>query len=296
MDKRGVLFILAAAVLWGTTGTAQALAPAGAQSLAIGTLRLVVSAAALGVAALTTSISTSQTAQTTPGKMHPGLLLLSAACMAAYQVLFFAGVARTGVAVGTIVGIGSSPVLAGLLATLFRGERLTPRWAAATLLAVAGCALLALTGGEVDVDLFGILLAVGAGAAYATFSLASKNLLQNRSAGQVMAAVFGLGAIFLAPLLFSQDLSWLAQPRGMGVVLWLGVFATALAYTLFGKGLARTPVTAAVTLSLAEPLTAGLLGVLLLGERLTPLAWVGIALIFSGLAVLAVPGNRMPGG
>lgn len=288
MDKRGVLFILAAAVLWGTTGTAQALAPAGAQSLAIGTLRMVVSAAALGVAALTTSFSPLRQGATAPGKMHFGLLLLCAACMAAYQVLFFAGVARTGVAVGTIVGIGSSPVLAGLLAYIFRGERLTPRWAAATLLAVAGCTLLALTGGEVNIDPFGMLLAVGAGAAYATFSLASKSLLQNRSSGQVMAAVFGLGAIFLAPLLLTQNLTWLAQPRGLGVILWLGVFATALSYTLFGKGLARTPVGTAVTLSLAEPLTAGLLGVLLLGERLTPLAGVGILLIFSGLATLSV--------
>jgi DME family drug/metabolite transporter len=134
-----------------------------------------------------------------------------------------------------------------------------------------------------------MLLAVGAGAAYATFSLASKNLLQNRPSEQVMAAVFGLGALILAPLLLTQDLSWLAQPRGIGVVLWLGVFATAIAYTLFGKGLAQTPVAAAVTLSLAEPLTAGLLGVLLLGEQLTPLAGVGIALIFSGLAVLTIP-------
>lgn len=211
--------------------------------------------------------------------------------MAAYQVLFFAGVARTGVAVGTIVGIGSSPVLAGLLAYLFRGERLTPRWAAATLLAVAGCTLLALTGGEVDVDPLGMLLAVGAGAAYATFSLASKSLLQNRPSEQVMAAVFGLGAIFLAPLLFSQDLTWLAQPRGVGVILWLGVFATALAYTLFGKGLTLTPVATAVTLSLAEPLTAGLLGVLLLGEQLSPLALVGIVFIFSGLLVLSAPAS-----
>ena len=287
-----MLLILAAAMLWGTTGTAQALAPAGAQSLAIGTLRLVVSAAALGAAALTTSFSSPRLGTAAPAKMHAGLLLLSAGCMAAYQVLFFAGVARTGVAVGTIVGIGSSPVLAGLLAYAFRGERLTPRWTAATLLAVIGCTLLALTGGDVDIDPMGMLLAVGAGAAYATFSLASKSLLQNRSAEQVMAAVFGLGALILAPLLLTQDLAWLVQPRGIGVVLWLGIFATALAYTLFGKGLARTPVATAVTLSLAEPLTAGLLGVLLLGERLTPLAGVGIALIFSGLALLSIPVKR----
>jgi DME family drug/metabolite transporter len=51
--------------------------------------------------------------------------------------------------------------------------------------------------------------------------------------------------------------------------------------------LLRVPTATAVTLSLAEPLTAGLLGVFLLGEQLTPLAWLGIAFLFMGLALLA---------
>jgi DME family drug/metabolite transporter len=42
-----------------------------------------------------------------------------------------------------------------------------------------------------------------------------------------------------------------------------------------------------VTLTLAEPLTAGLLGVFLLGEILSPLAWVGVFLILGGLILLA---------
>ncbi len=213
--------------------------------------------------------------------------------MAAYQVLFFAGVKMTGVAVGTIVGIGSSPVLAGALGYVFRGERPGWRWGAATLLAVAGCALLVgageTAGGEgIHIDGLGMLLAVGAGGAYATFSLVSKGLLERLPTEKVMAVIFGLGALLLAPLLFTQDLGWLAQPRGIGMVLHLGIFATALAYILFGKGLRQTPVATAVTLSLAEPLTAAALGILVLGERITWLAAAGIVLIFSGLIVLSL--------
>jgi DME family drug/metabolite transporter len=189
--------------------------------------------------------------------------------------------------VGTIVGIGSSPVLAGILGYLFRGERPGRRWAAATLLAVTGCSLLALTGGEINVDPLGLLLAIGAGGAYATFSLASKGLLENQPVEKVMAIVFSLGAVFLSPLLLTQDLSWLRQPGGLAAILHLGLLATALAYILFGQGLRLTPVATAVTLSLAEPLTAGILGVTLLGEKLTLPAGVGIALIFSGLGVLS---------
>ena len=115
MKKRAYLFILAAAVLWGTTGTAQALAPQGAQPLAIGSLRLLVSGIAL------VNLRLVQPAAR-PADLRAALIgpmLLARACMAAYQVLFFAGVKMTGVAVGTIVGIGSSPVLAGAAGLCF---------------------------------------------------------------------------------------------------------------------------------------------------------------------------------
>jgi DME family drug/metabolite transporter len=72
------------------------------------------------------------------------------------------------------------------------------------------------------------------------------------------------------------------------MILWLGLCATAAAYVLFGKGLKIVPLATAVTLSLAEPLTAGTLGVVVLGEKLSTLAGVGILLIFSGLVVLSL--------
>lgn len=278
--------MLGAAVLWGTTGTAQALAPEGAGPLAIGALRLLV-----GGAALLSVLFLRRPVPGTPAapRLPTGPALLAAGCMAAYQILFFAGVAKTGVAVGTIVGIGSSPVLAGLLGFVFRGERPGRRWGMATLLAVAGCTLLALTGEEIHVDSLGMLLAVGAGGAYATFSLVSKGLLEHQPVERVMAVVFGPGALMLAPLLLTQDTGWLANPRGVGVIAWLGLAATALAYSLFGQGLRLTPLATAVTLSLAEPLTAGALGVVLLGEQLTPASAVGIALIIGGLFILSLP-------
>jgi drug/metabolite transporter, DME family len=289
VDRKGYLFIFAAAVLWGTTGTAQALAPAGAKPLGIGALRLIVG----GTALLFIFLARRGGAGLRSLRHLPaGPITLAALCMAAYQVLFFAGVSRTGVAVGTIVGIGSSPVLAGILGYFLRGERPGWNWGIATLLAVTGCSLLAAAGSEIHIDPLGLLLAVGAGGAYATFSLVSKGLLEQNPVEMIMAVVFSLGALLLSPLLLTQDLTWLRQASGITAVLHLGLLATALAYTLFGAGLRLTPVATAVTLSLAEPLTAGMLGVLLLGEHLSITAGVGIGLIFSGLAVLALMKSR----
>jgi DME family drug/metabolite transporter len=279
--------ILAAGVLWGTTGTAQALAPSGAQPLTVGALRLAIGGLTL------LGLALGRRAFVGGGRWPLRSTLAAGLLTALYQLTFFAAVAKTGVAVGTIVGIGSAPVAGGILGRLLHGEVLTRRWLLATTLAVAGCTLLALSGGgTVRIDPLGIALALGAGASYAGYTLAVKNLLPGRSPDAVMAAVFCLGALLLSPFLFTGELAWLLQPRGLAVALHLGVFATALAYWFFARGLASVPVSTAVTLSLAEPLTAALLGVTLLSEELTPLALGGIVLIFSGLVVLVWKGRR----
>lgn len=277
----GALLVLTASVLWGTTGTAQTLAPPGVSPIAVGTARMVFGGVALVLVALLKG-------GWRGGPRWPVLpTLLATAGVAGYQLLFFAGVARTGVAVGTIVGIGSSPILAGLLTWLIWRQWPGRRWLAATGLAILGCALLILAGsGGVRVDVLGMFLAMGAGLAYAVFTMASKVLLADRPAHVVTAVVFGLGVLLMLPLWLYLDMSWLAEPRGLLVGLHLGIVTMAVAYLLFTQGLRQVSAATAVSLTLAEPLTAGLLGIFVVGEQLAPIAWLGIGLLFAGLLVL----------
>jgi drug/metabolite transporter, DME family len=281
-SSSGAFLVLAAATLWGTTGTAQTFAPPGASPLAVGAVRMVLGGAALVLLALLKG-------GWRDGPRWPILpTLLAVAGVAGYQLLFFAGVARTGVAVGTIVGIGSSPILAGLLAWLVWRQWPGSRWLAATGLAIVGCALLILASSrEVQLDLIGMLLAIGAGLAYAVYTLSSKLLLPGRPAHVVTGVVFGLGALCLLPLFWQVEMGWLAQPRGWLVGLHLGLVTLALAYLLFTFGLQRVPAATAVSLTLAEPLTAGLLGIFVVGEQLGSLAGLGIGLLFIGLLILS---------
>ncbi len=281
-NNSGAYYVICAAMLWGTTGTAQSFAPAGFDPLVIGALRLLVG----GLALLGLAVYRRELGKLSDWQLLP--TLLGAIFIAGYQLCFFAGVAKTGVAVGTVVGIGSAPIAGGLLGRLFLGEKLGRRWLLATLLAIVGCSLLSFTGGDFSVDPLGVVLVLGAGVFYAAFTLVLKVLLANKSSIAVTAVVFCLGALLLSPILLQSDIDWLLQPRSIAVALHLGLVATAISYLLFARGLQMVQVSTAVSLSLAEPLTAALLGVLLLGEQLNAQAFSGIALIFSGLALLVL--------
>ena len=275
------LLVLLAAVCFGTTGTAQALGPeaapvtVGAARIAIGGLLLLLVARAVPAAA---------------ARWPRRELGAVAVAIAVYQLSFFAAVDRTGVAVGTVVALGSAPALAGIAARLLDGEPLTRRWAQATALACAGVLLLVLGGGEASVDPLGIILAMVSGSGYATYTVLAKRMLRlGHAPERVMAASFSLGALLLAPVLLTSDLSWLADGGGIAMALFLGAVPTALAYVLFARGLRRLAPGETATLTLAEPLTATGLGILALGERPGAVAAAGAALVLAGLLALAMP-------
>jgi DME family drug/metabolite transporter len=194
-EHEGRLLVLAATVLWGTTGTALAFAPPGVQPAAVGAVRIALGGLALLVlAALRGELRTG-------GGWPPLATATAAVVIAAYQPFFFAGVARTGVALGTIVAIGSTPVWAGTIGFLFRGEKPTVRWGIATALSVSGCALLLLGGarGGVSVDASDILFALAAGACYGAYATASKRLLTEGRPHITVMAVSSPGAPCSSP-------------------------------------------------------------------------------------------------
>ncbi|SBT46226.1 EamA family transporter [Micromonospora narathiwatensis] len=282
----GPVPILVAAALWGTTGTASSLAPAGAPAAAVGS-------AGLALGGLLLFLST-RGAHSLPRRCTRGerwLLLLGAVTVAGYPVSFYPAVTRSGVAVTTVIALGSAPVFAGVLAWLTRQGRPTARWTYATLAAVLGCAVLvlapALADGASAVDLIGVALAALAGLSYAGYSLiAGKLIARGHHSGAVMGAMFGAAALLVLPVLWYGDGQWLFTLRGAAVAAHLAVVTTFLAYRLFGYGLRHTTAQVATTLTLAEPAVAAVLGVAVLGERLPALSWGGLLVLGVGLAFL----------
>lgn len=289
---RSRALVLGAAVCFGTTGTAQAFAPEEATPLTVGAIRLVLGAAILIAAAA--SAGRGAPAARTNLRASAPQLWWGAAGVAAYQPSFFLAVKLCGVGVGTVVALGSAPVVTGLLAWIVMGRLPGRRWFAGTALAVVGVVVLSGrlgAGGPSGVAFVaGIALAIAAATSYAVYTLAAKSALEGGAdPSGTMARIFGVAALLLAPALVFGDASWIATPNGAAVAIWLGVVPTGLAYLLFAHGLRELGASEVATLTLAEPATAALLGALVLDEPMGVATLFGMGLIVSGLVLLALP-------
>ena len=293
---KGTLCVIGAGMCWGTTGTIQAFAPEGASSLSIGAARVAVAGIILFIYMLI--------------KKRGGLLrgewsvkgvLLAAAGLAAYQLTFFSAVRLTGVAVGTMVAIGSAPPVAGIFGRVLFGERLPWRWYAATVLAVAGCVMLVLGGnrGALSVSALGVFLAFGAALSYALEGVGLR--LIKRDPYDVIAVVSAVSGLMALPCLIMGDISWLAKPAGIFCVFMLSgaacmglltFLSTIIPYTLFTIGIQNIALGTVYTLSLSEPLTAWFLSAVLLGERLSWIGSLGVSILFCGILLLACNKNQ----
>ncbi|CAM4021580.1 DMT family transporter [Palleronia rufa] len=288
----GIAAVLAAAVLWGSTGTVQTALPDAREPLVVGALRLAIGALAL----LALALSRPDTRRGLARLPWRGVLFAGIA-IGAYNLLFFRAVSDAGVGVGTAVTIGSAPIWA--TAWEIAWDR---RWpgrlrGGAQGLAVLGVGLLGLGGGTGGTAGQGVALALAAGACYAAYSLATSRVGRGVPSTSLAAGTFVVAAALAAPVLALAPLGWLGAPGVWGPLIFLGIGATGLSYALYTWGLTRMAASTGVTLALAEPVTALVLAVWVVGERLTGLGVLAAGTILAGLAVVAlVPAPRAPQG
>lgn len=281
----GIFMVLAAAMLWGTTGTAQTFAPAQLSPYWVGALRLLVAGAFFAAYTFITKRINHLTDQSAGISWR--WVLLAGACIAMYNLTFFAGVKVAGVAVGTAIAIGSGPIWAGLLQALTSGEMPGRTWWAGTLLAVAGGCLMIMSEGE---SLYGSPIGIGlclaAGLLYATYALVNKHLISHQPPALVILYVFTTAAAIALPVALVLSGGFATTSAGWTVVLYLGVIATGIAYLLFSNGLQHISGATGVSLALMEPLTAFLLAIAVVSERPAALAFLGMGLVLAGLAMV----------
>lgn len=290
---RGVLLVGFAAVLWSTSGITATIAyRRGVDALTVSFWRMAIGSAAL----LAVTRPSARAARVSAGDRLR--LVLVATGLAGYQACFFLAVERAGVSLATLLTLGLAPVLVAAAARALHRHPLTPQMAAALGLALLGLvALVGLPAAHPAGAISGAAFAALSASGYAAVTLAGRSLGGRVDAARVSLLSFAGSALLL--LLPATILAGVALPRDPVVVLailYLGTVPTALAYRCFFLGLERTPASAAAVLTLLEPLTATVLAIPLLGERLTASGWAGGVALLCALLLAARQSGEEPDG
>ena len=284
MINKGPLLILLGSVCFSFSGTFQQFAPSGATPFTITEARMLIGAAGLLFWCLLSGKFNGSFAG-----LRWKYLILMAVSLLSFQLLFFSSILKTGVAVGTVVAIGSTPIWTAIIEKTFFNKSPRSIWFIATAIAVVGIILLNLQNFSGEVNILYTFLPLLAGLAYALEIIFAKEAMQGSSSEVCMMVVMALVALFNLPSLFFNELTWILTFRGALVCLGLGIVTASMAFALFFGGAKTTPAAVASTLGMAEPLGAALWGITLLHEPCTLTTILGILLILFSLILLIKP-------
>lgn len=290
---RGLVLVCLAGVLWGTIGPSVPLAveASGLGPLAVGALRGLVAAVVL--LAVVASLGRLRGCWELARPQWRRVVAVGA-LTATFQQLFFVAVLWAGVSTATVVCLGFAPALLLVVASV-QGRRPPSARALATVgVAVLGLLLVSVAGSEGGAGsspVLGVLAALAAGTAYAFSAEVGAPLSRRLDTLTMTAATMVVAAGVLLPLglglpLLRGEPVLTADLASWGWIVYLGVVTMAVAYALLFTGLRSTSSGSAVVASLLEPVTAVLLAVAFLGERLSPAGVVGSVLILLAIATL----------
>lgn len=287
MKKFATLAVVAAATLWGLMGIfVRHFSDAGLGSLEITQLRITMGMVLLGSYLLLFHRE----------KLHirlkdlwcflgTGVISLLFFCYCYFRTITLTSLAVAGVLLYT------APVFVMLMSILLFRERMTLPKLIALIMAVVGCTLVSGIGSGGTLPVSGILLGLGSGFFYATYSIFSRYAI-NRGYDSWTITFYtflfcALGGAFLCDWpavggVMAQGIHW----------VWLLVMAllTAFcAYLLYTWGLERIESSRASILASVEPVVAALVGVVVFEETIPLPGLIGIGLVLGAIAVLSLP-------
>jgi inner membrane transporter RhtA len=147
------------------------------------------------------------------------------------------------------------------------------------VLAAGGLAmLLPLRAGAAALDWRGIGFALCAGACWAVYILAGKRA-GTQHGPAASACGMWIGTLVAAPIGFTQAGAAILDPHVLALGLGVAIVSSAIPYSLEIVALRRLPANTFSILLSAEPAIGALMGLALLGERLTGTQWLAIAAI-----------------
>jgi drug/metabolite transporter (DMT)-like permease len=285
-ERRGLAECASSAAAFGSVGVLIALA----QREHVGTTTLLASRYALGAIALWVALLILR--RPLPG-LRIGLIAvaLGATTYAAASATYLAAIERMGAGPAGVVSY-CYPVLVMAGAIMLGRERLSRRSTVGLGLAVSGVGLLVAGGGLGTINAAGALLAFGSAAVYTVYVLTSSALRERIDALTLSALVATGAAAAFAVAHAVHGGAPVHTPVAALAVVALALVPTAFAVSAFLSGLGRIGPSRASIASSVEPAVAVACGVLVLGERLVPVQFLGAGLVIA--AVLAIELRQLP--
>ncbi len=286
MKTKAFALIIAAGVLWGTSGLfVSVISPYGITSLQMTALRGVVSFLCMLVYVLMRDRKLLRVRWT-------DLLLFAGIGVGIFGTanFYYASMQATSVATAVVL-MYTAPVYVMLFSVLFLKEKLTPLKLVSVVCMLIGCCLVSGIVGGLQFDLIGILFGMLSGLSYATYNILTKIAMQ-RGISPVSATLYGFLVMGLIALC-ACDVSALAgavgvQPLTMVPLFVLfGVVTCFLPYICYTTSMKTLPAGTAASLAIVEPLAATLFGVFLLNEPLDAASGIGIVLILLAVFLLS---------
>ena len=278
--SRPVLLVMVAALLWGTTGTAAFWIGAQVSPLAIGAATMGIGGVVLALLGGSSSLAVLRDAGTR------AWAVLGILGVVLYPLTFYWGMSEAGIALGNLIALGLGPLVVALLEWGLDRSAPSRLWWFASGIALAGIAVMSVAkvdlggGRESNVGL-GVVLAVTAGVSYGLYTYAFGRLIERgHTPRAVIGAMFGGASPILLLALAVTGAGLFVSVSQVALVGYLVLGPMVLAYVAFSVALKTLRSSTVASVALLEPIIAGLLAIVLVGERLGPLAWVG------GLGVL----------
>ncbi|KHM49889.1 MULTISPECIES: DMT family transporter [Pseudoalteromonas] len=277
---KGVMAIIVASFLWGTTGTAASYSP-DVSSLAIG-------AFSMGIGGVLLVITARKKLLIDYKLMleQPVVFLLGAVSVAIYPLVFYTSMRLSGVAIGTVVSIATAPFFAAILERLISKKDISLQWMLSFVIGAIGIALLTLGKDQsnnaysINQQGLGILLGCIAGLTYAGYSWSARRLIESGiQSKSSMSGLFGCAALLLLPSLWFTGDNLFSSSTNAFVSLYMAIIPMFLGYLLFGFGLNYIDASKATLITLIEPLVATVLAIVIIGEKFKVIGWIGVALV-----------------
>ena len=276
---------MAAAIMWASSGVAgKALFAVGITPFELVQIRVTVSTLLL---ALFFSLY-SRDLFRIRGKDLGYFFLLGGVAMALVQITYFYAVSKIQVAAAIFLEY-LAPILVAFFSICFWKERFTPTKLLSLALSLAGCYLV--VGGYnlhlLKMNRVGIFCGLASALCFAAYTLIGERLMQRYSPWTVLFYAF-LFATFTWHIIYPPfQYLWASHSLGQwGWLLYISVIGTVIPFALFFIGVNFIRSTRASITATLEPISAGFLAYLFLGEGLAPLQVVGGAMVVGAIVLL----------